>query len=44
MYNIGDRIVHPMHGAGVIADIEELEILGENGNITFSMCPAAESV
>ena len=29
MYNIGDRIVHPMHGAGVIADIEELEILGE---------------
>lgn len=29
MYNIGDRIVHPMHGAGVITDIEELEILGE---------------
>lgn len=29
MYNIGDKIVHPMHGAGIIARIEELEILGE---------------
>ena len=29
MYNIGDRIVYPMHGAGVIKEIEEREILGE---------------
>lgn len=29
MYNIGDKIVHPMHGAGIITDIKELEILGE---------------
>ena len=28
MYNIGDRIVYPMHGAGVIESIEEREILG----------------
>ena len=28
MYNVGDRIVYPMHGAGVIEDIEEREILG----------------
>lgn len=29
MFSIGDRIVYPMHGAGVIESIEEKEILGE---------------
>ncbi|MBL7575685.1 transcriptional regulator, CarD family [Peptoniphilus asaccharolyticus DSM 20463] len=29
MYNIGDKIVYPMHGAGVIVGIEEREILDE---------------
>ncbi len=29
MYNIGDKVVYPMHGAGVIDSIEEKEILGE---------------
>ncbi len=29
MFRIGDRIVYPMHGAGVIEDVEEKEILGE---------------
>ncbi|MBO4896931.1 MAG: CarD family transcriptional regulator [Clostridia bacterium] len=28
MYKIGDRVVYPMHGAGVIEAIEEKEILG----------------
>ncbi len=28
MYNVGDKIVYPMHGAGVIESIEEREILG----------------
>jgi CarD family transcriptional regulator len=28
MYNVGDRIVYPMHGAGIIEAIEEKEILG----------------
>lgn len=28
-YNIGDKVVYPMHGAGIIEDIEEKEILGE---------------
>ncbi len=28
MFNIGDRVVYPMHGAGVIEAIEEKEILG----------------
>ena len=29
MYHIGDKVVYPMHGAGVISAIEEKEILGE---------------
>ena len=29
MFSIGDKIVYPMHGAGIIEDIEEKEILGE---------------
>ena len=29
MFNIGDKVVYPMHGAGVIQDIEEKNILGE---------------
>lgn len=29
MFDIGDRIVYPMHGAGIIVDIEEKKILGE---------------
>lgn len=29
MYNIGDKIVYPMHGAGIIENIERKEILGK---------------
>ncbi|MDR5659914.1 CarD family transcriptional regulator [Serpentinicella sp. ANB-PHB4] len=29
MFNIGDKIAYPVHGAGVIEAIEEREILGE---------------
>jgi len=29
LFTIGDKIVYPMHGAGVIESIEEKEILGE---------------
>lgn len=29
MFNVGDKVVYPMHGAGVIESIEEKEILGE---------------
>lgn len=29
MFVIGDRIVYPMHGAGIIEEIEEKQILGE---------------
>ena len=33
MYAIGDKILYPMHGAGIVETIEEKEILGE--------CPCA---
>jgi len=29
MYNVGDKVVYPMHGAGVIDKIEERHILNE---------------
>lgn len=29
MFKIGDKVVYPMHGAGVIEAIEEKEVLGE---------------
>ena len=29
MYKIGDKVVYPMHGAGVIESIEEREVFGE---------------
>lgn len=30
MFQIGDKVVYPMHGAGVIEAIEEREVLGKN--------------
>lgn len=30
VFNIGDKVVYPMHGAGVIVSIEEKRILNEN--------------
>lgn len=29
MFSIGDKVVYPIHGAGVIADIQEKEVLGK---------------
>lgn len=29
MYNIGDKVVYPVHGAGIIEGVEEKEFLGE---------------
>lgn len=29
LFDIGDKVVYPMHGAGIIESIEEKEILGE---------------
>ncbi|HHV30593.1 CarD family transcriptional regulator [Acetivibrio mesophilus] len=42
MYNIGDKIVYPMHGAGVIESIEEKEILGNKQSYYVVKIPIGE--
>ena len=29
MYDIGDKVIYPIHGAGIIEEIEDKMILGE---------------
>ena len=42
MYKIGDRILYPMHGAGVIEAIEEKEILGKKQSYYIMKLPVGE--
>ncbi len=42
MYNIGDKIVYPMHGAGIIESIEEKEILGQRQNYYVVKIPVGD--
>jgi len=42
MYNVGDKIVYPMHGAGVIESIEEKEILGHKQNYYVVKMPVGD--
>jgi len=42
MYHVGDRIVYPMHGAGVIEAIEEKVILGEKKNYYVVRIPLGD--
>ncbi|MBZ2175206.1 CarD family transcriptional regulator [Schnuerera sp. xch1] len=42
MFNIGDKIVYPMHGAGVIEGIEEREILGEKRKYYIMRMPIGD--
>lgn len=42
MYNIGDKIVYPMHGAGIIEAIEEKEILGSKQNYYILKMPIGD--
>ncbi|RKD33764.1 CarD family transcriptional regulator [Thermohalobacter berrensis] len=42
MFNIGDKIVYPMHGAGVIESIEEKEILGKKRKYYVMKMPIGE--
>ncbi len=42
MYAIGDKIVYPMHGAGVIESIEEKVILGEKKSYYIMKMPVGE--
>ncbi|WP_408955477.1 CarD family transcriptional regulator [Natroniella sp. ANB-PHB2] len=42
MFEIGDKIVYPNHGAGTIVDIEEKEILGETKQYYIMKLPIGE--
>ena len=44
MFNVGDKIVYPMHGAGVIQDIEEKNILGEKESYYIIKMPGEVKV
>ena len=42
MFFIGDRIVYPMHGAGIIEEIEEKLILGESRRYYILRVPCGD--
>jgi CarD family transcriptional regulator len=42
MFNIGDKVVYPMHGAGIIESIEEREISGEKLDYYIIKLPMGE--
>lgn len=42
MFNIGDKIVYPLHGAGIIESIEEKEILGNKNKYYIMKMPIGE--
>lgn len=42
MFSIGDRVVYPMHGAGIIEGIEEREILGAKGRYYIMRMPIGD--
>jgi len=42
LFNVGDRVVYPMHGAGVIESIEEKEILGATKKYYVMKMPLGE--
>lgn len=44
MFNVGDHIVYPMHGAGVIDAIEEKDILGEKQSYYILKMPGEVKV
>ncbi len=42
MFNLGDKVVYPMHGAGVIESMESKEVLGETKNYFVLKMPIGE--
>jgi len=42
MFSVGDKIVYPMHGAGVIESIEEREILGRKQDYYVVRMPVGD--
>jgi len=44
MFNIGDKVVYPMHGAGTIESIEDKDILGEKQSYYIIKMPGEVKV
>lgn len=44
MFNIGDKVVYPMHGAGIIESIEEKDILNEKQSYYIIKMPGEVKV
>ena len=44
MYNVGDKVVYPMHGAGIVDSIEEKEVLGEKQSYYILKMPGEVKV
>ena len=42
MFSVGDKIVYPMHGAGIIEEIEEKKILGESRRYYILKVPCGD--
>ena len=42
MYKIGDSVVYPMHGAGIIEDIEVKEVLGQQHSYYVMRMPIGD--
>lgn len=42
MFNIGDRVVYPMHGAGIIEAVETREVLGEEHKYYIMRLPIGD--
>lgn len=42
MFEIGDKVVYPMHGAGIIEAIEEKEVLGEKRKYFIMRMPIGD--
>ena len=44
MFNVGDKIVYPMHGAGTIDAIEEKDVLGQKQSYYILKMPGEVKV
>lgn len=42
MFNLGDKVVYPMHGAGIIESVETREVLGETKKYFVLKMPIGE--
>jgi len=42
MFKVGDKVVYPMHGAGIIESIEEREVLGEKRSYYIMKIPIGD--